>query len=119
MSVNLPHVQTETGDRTRILHIHHNVPGVLATVNGVLGDAGVNIEGQVLSTRGDLGYVITDVGGRLSRRRCPSDSAGCPRRFACASSGESAAAARHSRSVQGGQRGSALQFGAASTSPRR
>ncbi len=66
MSVNLPPVQTETGDRIRILHIHHNVPGVLATVNGVLGDAGVNIEGQVLSTRGDLGYVITDVGGRLS-----------------------------------------------------
>ena len=68
MSVNLPPVQTETGDRIRILHIHHNVPGVLATVNGVLGDAGVNIERQVLSTRGDLGYVITDVGGRLSAR---------------------------------------------------
>ena len=27
----------------------------------------MNIEGQVLSTRGELGYVITDVGGRLSR----------------------------------------------------
>ena len=67
MSVNLPQVQTEAGDRTRILHIHHNVPGVLARVNGVLGDARVNIEGQVLSTRGELGYVITDVGGRLSR----------------------------------------------------
>jgi D-3-phosphoglycerate dehydrogenase len=39
---------------------------VLATVNGVLGDAGVNIEGQVLSTRGDIGYVITDVAGALS-----------------------------------------------------
>ncbi len=68
MSVNMPQVQTEAGDRIRILHLHHNVPGVLATVNGVLGDAGVNIEGQVLSTRGDLGYVITDVGGRLSAR---------------------------------------------------
>ena len=66
MSVNMPQVQTEVGDRIRILHLHHNVPGVLATVNGVLGNAGVNIEGQVLSTRGDLGYVITDVGGPLS-----------------------------------------------------
>ncbi|MDF2746985.1 MAG: serA [Propionibacteriaceae bacterium] len=67
MSVNLPHVQTEdAGTRSRILHVHHNVPGVLATVNGVLADYGVNIESQVLSTRGDLGYVVTDVGGHLS-----------------------------------------------------
>ena len=67
MSVNLPHVQTQdAGTRSRILHVHHNVPGVLATVNGVLADYGVNIESQVLSTRGDLGYVVTDVGGHLS-----------------------------------------------------
>ena len=67
MSVNLPQVQTdEAGNRSRILHVHHNVPGVLATVNGVLADYGVNIESQVLSTRGDLGYVVTDVGGDLS-----------------------------------------------------
>jgi D-3-phosphoglycerate dehydrogenase / 2-oxoglutarate reductase len=67
MSVNLPHVQTdEAGNRSRILHVHHNVPGVLATVNGVLADYGVNIESQVLSTRGDLGYVVTDIGGELS-----------------------------------------------------
>jgi len=67
MSVNLPQVQThDSGRRSRILHVHHNVPGVLATVNGVLADYGVNIESQVLSTRGDLGYVVTDIGGELS-----------------------------------------------------
>lgn len=66
MSVNLPPVATDRGDRTRILHVHHNVPGVLATVNGVLADSRVNIEGQTLSTRGDLGYVITDVAGPLA-----------------------------------------------------
>ncbi len=67
MSVNLPQVQTEdAGTRSRILHVHHNVPGVLATVNGVLADYGVNIDSQVLSTRGDLGYVVTDVAGELS-----------------------------------------------------
>jgi D-3-phosphoglycerate dehydrogenase / 2-oxoglutarate reductase len=67
MSVNLPQVQTDDGARrSRILHVHHNVPGVLATVNGVLADFGVNIESQVLSTRADLGYVVTDVGGQLS-----------------------------------------------------
>ena len=41
------------------------MPGVLATVNGVLADSRVNIEGQTLSTRGELGYVITDVAGAL------------------------------------------------------
>ena len=67
MSVNLPQVQTiESVGRCRILHVHHNVPGVLATVNGVLADFGVNIEGQVLSTRGELGYVITDIASPLT-----------------------------------------------------
>jgi D-3-phosphoglycerate dehydrogenase / 2-oxoglutarate reductase len=49
-----------------VMHVHQNVPGVLATVNGLLANAHVNIEGQVLSTRGELGYVITDVAGALS-----------------------------------------------------
>jgi D-3-phosphoglycerate dehydrogenase len=64
MSVNLPQViaAVEPG-RSRILHVHKNVPGVLARMNTVLGDAGVNIEGQTLSTRGELGYVITDTVG--------------------------------------------------------
>jgi D-3-phosphoglycerate dehydrogenase len=63
MSVNLPQVQTDRRGigRARLLHVHQNVPGVLATVNGLLANAHVNIEGQVLSTRGELGYVITDV----------------------------------------------------------
>jgi D-3-phosphoglycerate dehydrogenase len=64
MAVNLPQVQTGTlAGRNRLLHVHDNVPGVLATVNGLLANAHVNIESQVLSTRGELGYVITDVAG--------------------------------------------------------
>ena len=39
--------------------LHHNVPGVLATLNQVLADSGANIVGQSLSTRGEYGYVIT------------------------------------------------------------
>jgi D-3-phosphoglycerate dehydrogenase len=67
MSVNLPQVATNDGSsRSRILLVHHNVPGVLATVNGILADAQVNIEGQVLSTRGNLGYVVTDIAGEFS-----------------------------------------------------
>ncbi|QDP96489.1 phosphoglycerate dehydrogenase [Microlunatus elymi] len=67
MSVNLPQVQVhERTARARIVHIHQNVPGVLATANGVLADYGANIEGQTLSTRGNLGVVVTDVGSDLS-----------------------------------------------------
>jgi D-3-phosphoglycerate dehydrogenase len=68
MSVNLPQVQTDSrvAGRSRLLHVHQNVPGVLATVNGLLANAHVNIESQVLSTRGELGYVITDVAGTLN-----------------------------------------------------
>ena len=46
----------------RLAHVHVNTPGVLATINGVLAEHGVNIEGQFLGTRGDVGYVITDIG---------------------------------------------------------
>jgi D-3-phosphoglycerate dehydrogenase len=62
MSVNLPHLMLPARpDTHRIVHLHQNVPGVLATINGVLADGKVNIEGQLLGTRGDLGYVITDI----------------------------------------------------------
>lgn len=67
MSVNLPQVQTDDSwDRARLLHVHQNVPGVLATVNGILADHGANIERQSLATRGDLGYVVTDIGRSIS-----------------------------------------------------
>ena len=64
----LPQVQADSriAGRSRLLQVHQNVPGVLATVNGLLANAHVNIEGQVLSTRGELGYVITDVAGALT-----------------------------------------------------
>ena len=61
LSVNLPQVQNTPTGTTRILHLHRNVPGVLARLNAVIGDHDVNIAGQVLGTRGALGYVITDL----------------------------------------------------------
>ena len=67
LSVNLP---TLTPIRTvhaqRIAHIHQNTPGVLAHVNQVLAEHDVNIGGQVLATRGQTGYVVTDTGSELS-----------------------------------------------------
>ncbi len=62
LSVNLPQVALPRAPgTTRILLLHTNTPGVLATVNGALADHGVNIEGQILGTSGPLGYVVTDV----------------------------------------------------------
>src|SRR5919198_2637978 len=61
MSVNLPGITLPRPQNTlRMLHLHHNVPGVLAHINGLLADGGVNVEAQLLGTRGDLGYVVTD-----------------------------------------------------------
>ncbi len=62
LSVNLPQVTLpRVPGTTRILLLHTNTPGVLATVNGVLAEHGLNIEGQILGTSGPLGYVVTDV----------------------------------------------------------
>ncbi|MGN6475225.1 MAG: phosphoglycerate dehydrogenase [Mycobacteriales bacterium] len=62
MSVNLPHLVLPTRpDTHRIVHLHQNGPGVLAAINSVLAEHKVNIEGQLLGTRGELGYAITDI----------------------------------------------------------
>ena len=41
------------------------MPGVLARADAVLGEHGINVDGQVLATRGELGYAVTDVGAAL------------------------------------------------------
>jgi D-3-phosphoglycerate dehydrogenase len=62
MSVNLPHchLDYEPGSH-RLMHIHHNVPGILRAINDILADRAINIERQVLDTRGNLGYAIYDI----------------------------------------------------------
>jgi D-3-phosphoglycerate dehydrogenase len=67
-AVNFPEVALpEHTGRSRLLHIHHNVPGVLAHVNERLSAAGINIAAQYLSTREDLGYVVIDVDSAASQ----------------------------------------------------
>jgi D-3-phosphoglycerate dehydrogenase / 2-oxoglutarate reductase len=67
LSVNLPSVALRPlEDTSRLLYLHRNVPGVLATVNGLLAEHEINIVGQLLATAGDYGYVVTDVAGPLS-----------------------------------------------------
>ena len=67
LSVNLPSVALPQHDgMSRIVHVHINTPGVLAQVNSILAEHHVNIEGQLLSTRGEYGYLITDISGDFS-----------------------------------------------------
>ncbi len=67
MSVNVPQLALEpaTTARYRVTYLHRNTPGALALVNQAFAESGANIEGQILGTSGDLGYVITDIGGEL------------------------------------------------------
>ncbi len=67
LSVSLPNLSLERQQGShRVVHLHVNVPGVLAAVNQVFAEHGVNIEGQMLATRGELGYVVTDISDGLT-----------------------------------------------------
>lgn len=62
MSVNFPDIQlSEVKDAHRLIHIHKNIPGVLAQINNIFANNKINIEGQYLKTNEYVGYVITDV----------------------------------------------------------
>lgn len=54
---------------TRFLHIHHNVPGVLTRVNHLFSQRGLNIAAQYLRTDSEVGYMVSDIDGRLEEGR--------------------------------------------------
>ncbi len=61
-SVNFPEIpHLEFHGKTRILHIHHNLPGSLGTLTNLLASYDLNIISQSLQTKEKLGYVITDI----------------------------------------------------------
>ena len=61
-SVNFPEVALPAHPgKHRLLHIHHNVPGVLSAINQVLADNHINIASQYLQTNEKVGYVVTDI----------------------------------------------------------
>lgn len=60
-AVNFPEVALPAHRGTyRLLHIHRNQPGVLAAINAVFSNSGINIVGQFLQTDPKLGYVVVD-----------------------------------------------------------
>ena len=61
-SVNFPEVALPAHPgQHRLLHIHRNVPGVLSELNRVFSAHHINIAAQYLQTRGNIGYVVTDI----------------------------------------------------------
>ena len=67
-AVNFPEVVLPAHPgQHRLLHIHRNTPGILSAINQALSDANVNVSGQYLQTRGDVGYVVIDIEADYSR----------------------------------------------------
>lgn len=61
-SVNFPNIQLPSFENAhRLIHIHHNVPGILAKINSAFAGHNINIIGQYLKTNEQVGYVITDI----------------------------------------------------------
>jgi len=61
-SVNFPNVQLpEISGGHRLIHIHENIPGMLAQINEVFARHKANILGQYLKTAEAIGYSITDI----------------------------------------------------------
>jgi D-3-phosphoglycerate dehydrogenase len=61
-SVNFPEVTLPAHPNYhRILHIHKNVPGILAQINNLFSTAGINITSQYLQTNEEVGYVVMDI----------------------------------------------------------
>ncbi|WP_462264315.1 HAD-IB family phosphatase [Mucilaginibacter sp.] len=62
MSCNFPDLQPpRVNNAHRVIHIHKNIPGVLAQINQVFSSHQINIVGEFLVTNSRIGYVITDV----------------------------------------------------------
>jgi len=67
-AVNFPEVALpEHPGSHRLLHIHHNVPGVLSRINAVFSKNRINISGEYLMTNAKIGYVVIDVEAASSR----------------------------------------------------
>ena len=61
-AVNFPQISMPQRPEThRLLHIHHNQPGVLSKINTLFAESNINILAQSLVTRDEIGYLVMDV----------------------------------------------------------
>ncbi len=63
-SANFPRIRLPNANGSgshRLLHVHHNGPGVLSHINGIFAKNNVNVLSQYLRTNELIGYAIADV----------------------------------------------------------
>ena len=66
-SVNFPEVALpEHAGCHRLLHIHHNVPGIMSAINSVFSENNLNVSAQYLQTNDAIGYVVIDIDAEYS-----------------------------------------------------
>jgi D-3-phosphoglycerate dehydrogenase len=66
-SVNFPEVALpEHAGSHRLLHIHHNVPGIMSAINNVFSENNLNVSAQFLQTNDAIGYVVIDIDAEYS-----------------------------------------------------
>jgi D-3-phosphoglycerate dehydrogenase len=69
VSANFPNLQLpRIKGAHRLIHIHKNMPGIMAQINKVFADHHINIVGQYLMTNPSIGYVITDVSDEYDKK---------------------------------------------------
>ena len=68
-SPNIPNIRfSKKKKHHRLLHLHKNVPGILANLNGVMAKYKLNILSQYLKTNAKIGYAITDVNKKYDQK---------------------------------------------------
>ncbi len=69
LSANFPQLQLpRMAGAHRLIHIHQNVPGIMARINQVFARHQINIVSQFLMTNTGIGYAITDVSAEYDKQ---------------------------------------------------
>ncbi|WP_025143414.1 HAD-IB family phosphatase [Pedobacter jeongneungensis] len=69
LSSNFPNLQLPKIEKShRLIHIHKNVPGIMAKINTVFAKHDINIVSQFLMTNSEIGYAITDINAQYDKQ---------------------------------------------------
>jgi len=69
LSSNFPNLQLPKIEKShRLIHIHKNVPGIMAKINTVFAKHDINIVSQFLMTNPEIGYAITDINSQYDKQ---------------------------------------------------
>lgn len=69
LSANFPNLQLpKVAKAHRLIHIHKNVPGIMAQINQIFAKHNINIVSQFLMTNEKIGYAITDVSSQYDKQ---------------------------------------------------